>query len=153
MMMNLPCLRGSCPNFVRPIYHTLSAGQAPKRGHAPRIKPMPATALVFLFDCYWPAFTCHGTDSISGRYTTTDSCWFLADAVPFRLHRLRVSLPEPCPVSNAYDQWLDRVLEYIAHFYFLCRHLGRCSFRAFDILQHFLRIICCPRLQDCVDHP
>lgn len=38
MMMNLPCLRGSCPNFLRPIYHTLSASQAPKRGHAPRKK-------------------------------------------------------------------------------------------------------------------
>lgn len=35
-MMNLPCLRESCPNFLRPIYHTLSASQAPKRGHAPR---------------------------------------------------------------------------------------------------------------------
>ena len=37
----------SCPNFLRPIYHTLSASQAPKRGHAPRKKPLPATALVF----------------------------------------------------------------------------------------------------------
>ena len=41
----------SCPNFLRSIYHTLSASQAPKRGHAPRKVPMPATALVFLFDC------------------------------------------------------------------------------------------------------
>ena len=47
MMMNLPCLKGSCPNFLRPIYHTLSASQAPRRGHAPRKKPMPATALIF----------------------------------------------------------------------------------------------------------
>ena len=46
MMMNLPCLRGSYPYFLRPIYHTLSASQAPKRGHAPRKKPMPATALI-----------------------------------------------------------------------------------------------------------
>lgn len=46
MMMNLPCLRGSCHNFLRPIYHTLSASQTPKRGHAPRKKTMPATALV-----------------------------------------------------------------------------------------------------------
>ena len=36
MMMNLPCLRGSSPNFLRPIYHTLSASQAPGRGLAPR---------------------------------------------------------------------------------------------------------------------
>ena len=50
MMMNLPCLWGSCSNFLRPIYHILSASQAPRRGHAPRWKPMPATALVFVFD-------------------------------------------------------------------------------------------------------
>ena len=75
MMMNLPCLMASCANFLRPIYHTLSADQVPKRGHAPRIKPMPATALVFLFDCYRPAFNCHGTDLLSGRYTITAFCW------------------------------------------------------------------------------
>ena len=32
MMMNLPCLMASCANFLRPIYHTLNASQAPKRG-------------------------------------------------------------------------------------------------------------------------
>ena len=37
MMMNLPCLRGSCPNFLRPIYHTLSASQAPKQGPCPMV--------------------------------------------------------------------------------------------------------------------
>lgn len=31
MMMNLPCLRGSYPNFLRSTYHTLSASQAPRR--------------------------------------------------------------------------------------------------------------------------
>lgn len=110
MMMNLPCLRGSCPNFLRPIYHTLSAGQTPKRGLAPRKRPMPATALVFMFDCYRPAFTCHGTDLLSGRFTISGSCWPFADAVRSGLHHLRVSVPEPCPVSDASHQPLDRVL-------------------------------------------
>ena len=113
MMMNLLCLRGSCPNFLRPIYHTLSASQAPKRGHAPRKKPMPATALVFMFDCYWPAFTCRGTDLLSGRYTISGSCWPFADAVRSGLHHLRVSVPEPCPVSDAFHQPLDRVLDLL----------------------------------------
>ena len=110
MMMNLPCLRGSYPNFLRPIYHTLSAGQTPKRGLAPRKRPMPATALVFMFDCYRPAFTCHGTDLLSGRFTISGSCWPFADAVRSGLHHLRVSVPEPCPVSDASHQPLDRVL-------------------------------------------
>ena len=116
MMMNLPCLRGSCPNFLRRIYHSLSASQAPKRGHAPRKKTMPATALVFMFDCYWPAFTCRGTDLLSGRYTISSSCWSFADAVRSRLHHLRVSVPEPCPVSDAFHQPLDRVLDLLLLF-------------------------------------
>ena len=115
MMMNLPCLRGSCPNFLRSIYHSLSASQAPKRGHAPRKKTMPATALVFMFDCYWPAFTCRGTDLLSGRYTISGSCWPFADAVRSGLHHLRVSIPEPCPVSDASHQQLDRVLECVTY--------------------------------------
>ena len=71
---------------------------------------MPATALVFMFDCYRPAFTCHGTDLLSGRFTISGSCWPFADAVRSGLHHLRVSVPEPCPVSDASHQPLDRVL-------------------------------------------
>ena len=127
MMMNLPCLKGSCPNFLRTIYHTLSASQAPRRGHAPRKKPMPATALVFMFDCYRPAFTCRGTDLLSGRYTTTVSCWSFADAARFRLHHLRVSVPEPCPVSDAFLQPLDRVLDYITCIFVSYAANGACA--------------------------
>ena len=146
MMMNLPCLRGSCPNFLRTIYHTLSASQAPRRGHAPRKIPMPATALVFMFDCYWPAFTCRGTDLLSGRYTISGSCWPFADAVRSGLHHLRVSIPEPCPVSNASHQPLGRVLDLLLLFYLLCCHWCLWSCRMFDIFQQFLRIISCPCL-------
>ena len=103
MMMNLPCLRGSCPNFLRTIYHTLSASQAPKQGHAPRKKPMPATALVFSFDCYRPAFAYYGTDLFSGRYSTIVYSWSFSDAVHSRLHCLRVSNPEPCPASDIFS--------------------------------------------------
>ena len=154
MMMNLPCLRGSCPNFLRPIYHTLSASQAPKRGHAPRKKPMPATALVFMFDCYWPAFTCRGTDLLSGRYTTTAFRWSLCWCSAFHTPSdLRVSVPEPCPVSDAFHQPLDRVLELLLLFYLLCCHWCLWSCRMFDIFQQLLWIISCPCLQDCVNHP
>ena len=69
---------------------------------------MPATALVFMFDCYWPTFTSRGTDLLSGRYTTTVSCWSFADAAPFGLHRLWVSVPEPCPVYDAFCQTLEQ---------------------------------------------
>ena len=37
----------------------------------------------------------------------------LADVVRFRPHHLRVSVPEPCPVSDASHRSLDRVLECV----------------------------------------
>ena len=40
----------------------------------------------------------------------------LADVVRFRPHRLRVSVPEPCPVSNSDHHRLDRVLEVFTVF-------------------------------------
>ena len=42
-------------------------------------------------------------------------CWSFADAVRFRLHRYRVSVPEPCPVSDVCHQSLDRVLDRFAY--------------------------------------
>lgn len=154
MMMNLPCLRGSCPNFLRPIYHTLSASQTPRRGHAPRKKPMPATALVFMFDCYWSAFICRGTDLLSGRYTISGSCWPFADAVRSGLHHYGFLFQNPVqslmpPISNSTEFW-SVLLIYLC---FLCCHRYLCFYRAFDIFQQFLRIISCPCLQDCVNHP
>ncbi len=111
--------------------------------------------LFFLFDCYRPAFTCYGTDWFSGHCTTTVSCWSFADAVRSGLHRrLRGSVPEPCPVSDASPQPLNRVLECMLLVYlcFLYCYRCLCFFRAFDIFQQFLRIISRPYLQDSVNH-
>ena len=91
MMMNLPCLGGSCPNFLRPIYHTLSASQAPKRGHAPRKIPMLATALVFCLivtDLHSSVVVLNGSVDAIPSQTPVG---LLADVVRSRLHRLRVS--------------------------------------------------------------
>ena len=55
MMMNLPCLRESCPNFLRPIYHTLSASQAPKRGGMPHGKTAAGYSSCFYV---WLLLTC-----------------------------------------------------------------------------------------------
>ena len=111
MMMSLPCLRGSCPNFLRIIYHSLSASQAPKRGACPTEKTDAGYSSCFyvwlLLTCIhlsWYWFT-QWTLTISG------SCWSFADAVRSGLHHLRVSVPEPCPVSDASHQLLDRVLD------------------------------------------
>ena len=120
MMMNLPCLRGSCPNFLRPIYHTLSASQAPKQDPCPMVNTDAGySSCFFLFDCYWPAFIYYGTDLLSGRYTISGSCWSFADVVRSGLHHLRVSVPEPCPVSNSDYYSLDRVLEALTVLLFM----------------------------------
>ena len=144
----------SCPNFLRPIYHTLSASQAPKRGHAPRKKPLPATALVFCLiftDLHSPVMVL--------------IC--LVDAIPYQvlvdllqmqsvpdsiiygfLFQNPVQSPMP-PIGHSTEFW-SVLLVYLC---FLCCHRCLCFYRAFDIFQLFLRIICRPCLQDSVDHP
>ena len=53
------------------------------------------------------------------------------------------------PISNSTEFW-SVLLIYLC---FLCCHRYLCFYRAFDIFQQFLRIISCPCLQDCVNHP
>ena len=44
----------------------------------------------------------------------------LADVIRFRSHHLRVSVPEPCPISNSYYHRLDRVLEVLSVLLLVC---------------------------------
>ena len=145
--MNLPCLRESCPNFLRPIYHSLSANQAPRRGMPHEKYQYRLQLLFFYLIVTWPTFNCHGTDLLGGRYTTTVSYWSLTDAVCFKLHYLQVSVPEPCPITDAFRQPLDRLLENVIVFCSLCWYW------TFDILQQFFRVISYLDLQDIVNHP
>ena len=73
------------------------------------------------------------------------------DAVQFRLHRLRVSVPEPCPASDVYHQNLGRALELISYIQCLCSWLCW-YYRMFDILQQFFRVICCPCLKNRINY-
>lgn len=121
----------SRPSFLRSIYHTLNASQAPKWGHAPQKVPMPNTALVFLFHCYRPAFICCGTEWLCMRYATSDFCRSLADAILFRLYRLRVSvLQNPAQSPVPFYQPLSRVLDYVAYVCCLL-YCQRCLFIIF----------------------
>ena len=58
----------------------------------------------------------------------------LADVVRFRPHRLRVSVPEPCPVSNLDYHRLDRVLEVFTVF---ALYAAFAANAAFDRLMSF----------------
>ena len=81
-------------SFVPPI-HTLSVGQAPIRGHTPRYKLPPTTALVCV-DCY------RLNPSSDGPDYSADAC---PSSVPVGLvtgviRRLRVPHPEPGTMSH-----------------------------------------------------
>ena len=114
MMMNLPCPKGSCPNFLHPIYHTLSASQAPKQGPGPMVNTDAGYS-----SCFFCLIVTDLHSSIMVLIYSVDTIplqipvSLLADVVRFRPHRLRVSVPEPCPVSDASHRSLDRVLECV----------------------------------------
>ena len=117
MMMNLPCPKGSCPNFLHPIYHTLSASQAPKQGPGPMVNTEAGYS-----SCFFCLIVTDLHSSIMVLIYSVDTIplqipvSLLADVVRFRPHRLRVSVPEPCPVSNSDHHRLDRVLELFTVF-------------------------------------
>lgn len=117
MMMNLPCPKGSCPNFLHPIYHTLSASQAPKQGPGPMVNTDAGYS-----SCFFCLIVTDLHSSIMVLIYSVDAIplqipvSLLTDVVRFRPHRLRVSVPEPCPVSNSDHHRLDRVLEVFTVF-------------------------------------
>ena len=126
MMMNLPCLRESCPNFLRPIYHTLSASQAPKRGHAPRKKPMPATALILCL-------------IVTDRHSPVVVLIYSVDAIPSQvlvgLLQMQ-SVPDSIIYGFLFQSSVQSPMPFISHstefwsyfFYFICYvAIGACE--------------------------
>ena len=82
---------------------------------------MPATALVFFCSIVTDLHSSimvliYSVDAIPLQIPVS----LLADVVRFRPHRLRVSVPEPFPASDAYHQNLGRALESIAYIQCLC---------------------------------
>ena len=149
MMMNLPCLRGLYPNFLRPIYHTLSASQAPRRSCA-HGKPMSAAVLVFcliLPDLHSSVVVLNG--SVNAIPLQTPVGLLLMQSVSDSIvYGFLFQTPVQSPmsdISHSTEFWI--VLLTVCCF--LCY---RCQYRTLDILQRFLRIIRCSCLQDCVDY-
>ena len=150
-MMNLPCLKESCPNFLRPIYHTLSASQAPKRGHAPRKN---RCRLQLLFLCL----------IVTDLYLPVVVLIYSVDAIPSQVFVSLLqmqSVPDSIiygflfqnPVQSPMHSIIHSTEFWICFFYLLCCHWCLLSCRMFDIFQQFLRNISCPCLQDCVNRP
>ena len=130
MMMNLPCLRESCSNFLHSIYHILNTSQGTKREHTPCWKLISAATLVFLFNRYWSPSTCHDTDLPSTRTTTTAFCWSFADAVHW--NSIIYGFLFPCYVR--YPMW--RLMLLVLEVFFLVNSIYFLMYTG--ILIHFL---------------
>ena len=95
MGVNLPCLMGSCPNFLRPTCPYTGCRLSCFTGSkAPRSKLLPATALICILDNYQPDWISDGAH-FSGRIAAQFPLrWFLPDGtstlhphrVPFQNH-------------------------------------------------------------------
>ena len=138
MVVNRPCLMGSCPNFLRPIYHTMSASQAPKQGPCPMVNTDAG---------YSSCFFC---SIVTDLHSSIVVLWSFADAVRFRTPSFTGFCPEPCPVSDVWHQSLDRVLDCFA--YCLLFLILPVPIPDVWYLSTIFEIIRCPCLQDCADY-
>ena len=152
MMMNLTCLKESRPNFLWLIYSYTECQPSPRRGHAPRKKPLPATALVFVWLLLTNLFY-RGTDWFSGRDTSIYFCWSFNEwslFTNFIVYRFLIQNLAQSPACRTFD----KVLEIIFFcFRFLCSHLRYSILGISDIFQHLLRIVFYASLRDHINKP
>ena len=152
MMMNLPCLKGSCPNFLRPIYHTLCASQAPRRSHAHGENRCRLQLLFFV----WLLLTCiHLSWYWFTQWTLYHYCFLLVfcRCSPFRTPSFTGFCSRTLSSLRCLPSATRQSSGLCCFFYFLCYQCFLCWYWALDILQQFFRIISCPCLQDGVNHP
>ena len=98
----------------------MSASQAPKQGPCPMVNTDAGYSSCFFCSIVTDLHSSimvliHSVDAIPLQIPVS----LLADVVRFRPHRLRVSVPEPCPVSNSDYHKLDRVLEVLTVLLFM----------------------------------
>ncbi len=99
MMMNLPCLWGSCPNFLRPIHSYTECQPSCLTGSVPHGNDRCRLQLLFFHLIATDhAFPYPGTDLLQWTlYLDKPVLASLLMQLSFKLHHLRVSFPEPCP--------------------------------------------------------
>lgn len=97
MMVNLPCLMESCPNFLRPTCSSTECWISFPTGSCPTERTPPSYSsclyLISLTGLLYKVLI------ISGRYTLLHCVGHMVDAV-FLLHRYRVSLQNPAHAQN-----------------------------------------------------
>lgn len=97
-MVNLPCLKGSCPNFLRPTCSYTECQLSFLTGSCPteRISASYSSCLYLIL---LPSLF-HKVLIFSGRFTSFHSVGLGADAVLAALHRYRVSFQNPARFQN-----------------------------------------------------
>ncbi len=156
MMMNLPCLWGSCPNFLRPIYSytecqpSCLTGSVPHGNDRCRLQLLFFHLIVTDHDAPYP-----GTDLL--QWTLCLDKFVLVSLLmqfSFKLHHQRVSYPEPCPgpkpAGTSARFWKCYVFFL---FRFLCSCLSLRIRRIFNVLKQLIRVVPCACFEDCVYYP
>ena len=101
MMVNLPCLKGSCPNFLRPTCSYTECQLSFLTGSCPteRTTASYSSCLYLIL----PTALFHLVRILRGRFTWLLSVGLCADAVPLALHRYRVSFQNPARFQNTLE--------------------------------------------------
>jgi len=142
MMVNLPCLKGSCPNFLRPTCSYTECSLSLLTGSCPteRTTASYSSCLYLDFtDLLFPQGTV-----IRGRFPLSQLVGHYADVVPFVLHRYQVPFQNPAQFQNPLEP--GRVLDesVFGASMLCCNHF--LFFRMFDVYHHLLRIVNRPSL-------
>ena len=93
MMVNLPCLKGSCPNFLRPTCPYTECLLSFLTGSCPTERTTASYSSCVFFD-FTDLSTPQGTD-IPWMLTLTRFVGHCDDAAPVALHRYRVPFQNP----------------------------------------------------------
>ena len=149
MMVNLPCLKGSCPNFLRPTCSYTECPLSFLTGSCPTERTTASYS-----SCLYLDFTDlpipHRVRIFRGRISLPRLAGLCDDAVPVVLHRYRVSFQNPARFRIHPEP--GRALEQMMLPAVLCRNRFF-FFRTSDVHQHLLRIIDRAFLQNRVDDP
>lgn len=100
MMVNLPCLKGSCPNFLRPTCSYTECSLSFLTGSCPTERTTASYS-----SCLYLDFTDlpipHRVRIFRGRIALPRLAGLCDDAVPVVTPSLSGSFPEPCPISES----------------------------------------------------
>ena len=98
MMVNLPCLKGSCPNFLRPTCSYTECQLSFQTGSCPTERTTASYSsclyLILLTSLMFKDLI------FSGRYTLLIAVGLISDVVLEALHRYRVSFQNPARFQN-----------------------------------------------------